>query len=164
MKGPLTLALAALLSTAALAQTPPSGAGSSVFDLFESDKDGRITARDRVFGKLRGWQDRNGNGISERSELSTLRKLGVVSMDLRPTSSDQRDGHGNGFYLQSRIRYANGKSATMVDAWLRMPPSAYRPRPSGTSGGCGTTCATLPNAASLTWSGIVLECDQPALR
>ena len=43
MKGPLTLALAALLSTAALAQTPPSGAGSSVFDQFDSDKDGRIT-------------------------------------------------------------------------------------------------------------------------
>jgi hypothetical protein len=43
MKGPLTLALAALLSTAAFAQTPPSGAGSSVFDQFDSDHDGRIT-------------------------------------------------------------------------------------------------------------------------
>jgi EF hand len=43
MKAPLTLALAALLSTAAFAQTPPSGAGSSVFDQFDSDHDGRIT-------------------------------------------------------------------------------------------------------------------------
>jgi len=48
MKGILTFAAAALLSTAAFAQTPPAGqtspsGGSSVFDQFDSDHDGNVS-------------------------------------------------------------------------------------------------------------------------
>src|SRR6185295_2120325 len=78
MKRPLTLALAALLSTAALAQTPPSGAGSSVFDQFDSDKDGRITQAEAQVNStvVANFQtaDSNADGSLSKSEFDAAFK------------------------------------------------------------------------------------------
>ena len=78
MKGPLTLALAALLSTAAFAQTPPSGAGSSVFDQFDSDHDGRITQAEAQINStvVANFQtaDSNADGSLSKSEFDSAFK------------------------------------------------------------------------------------------
>ena len=78
MKGPLTLTLAALLSTAAFAQTPPSGAGASVFDQFDSDHDGRITQAEAQINStvVANFQtaDSNADGSLSKTEFDAAFK------------------------------------------------------------------------------------------
>jgi EF hand len=78
MKGPTILALAALLSTAAFAQTPPSGAGSSVFDQFDSDHDGRVTQAEAQINStvVANFQtaDSNADGSLSKAEFDAAFK------------------------------------------------------------------------------------------
>lgn len=45
--------------------------------------DGRIDARDAVFGKLRAWQDQNQDGQTQAGELRTLAEIGVRGIESR---------------------------------------------------------------------------------
>lgn len=66
--------------------------------------DGKITRRDTVFRKLRLWQDRNHNGISEAEELSRLPALDVVAIFLDYRESRRTDEFGNRFKYRARVR------------------------------------------------------------
>ncbi len=70
--------------------------------------DGRITRSDTVFRKLRLWQDRNHNGISEAEELSRLPALDVVAIFLDYKESRRTDEFGNRFKYRAKIRDARG--------------------------------------------------------
>ena len=95
---------------------PPAGAEKQGFlALAEYDKaanggngDGKITRRDQIFRKLRLWQDRNHNGISEPEELSRLPALDVVALFLDYAESRRTDEHGNRFKYRARVRDARG--------------------------------------------------------
>ena len=66
--------------------------------------DGKITRRDLVFRKLRLWQDRNHNGVSEPEELFRLPALDVVAVSLDYRQSRCRDEHGNWFKYRAKVR------------------------------------------------------------
>lgn len=68
--------------------------------------DGQITWLDTVFRKLRLWQDRNHNGISEPEEVSRLRALDVVAIDLDFRESKRTDDFGNFFRFRAKVRDA----------------------------------------------------------
>lgn len=88
-------------------QTPRNGFSAlAVFDTPAEggNSDGKITRRDAVFKKLRLWQDRNHNGISEAEELSRLPALDVVAIFLDYQESRRTDNHGNKFKYWARIR------------------------------------------------------------
>lgn len=88
-------------------QAPRNGFSAlALFDQpnFGGNGDGKITRRDQVFKKLRLWQDRNHNGISEAEELSTLPALDVVAIRLDFSESRRTDAFGNKFKYWAKVR------------------------------------------------------------
>jgi hypothetical protein len=68
--------------------------------------DGVIDSRDVVFERLRLWQDRNHNGISEPGELHTLAELNVKALELDFKESKRVDEFGNEFKYRAKVKDA----------------------------------------------------------
>ena len=66
--------------------------------------DGKINRLDTIYRKLRLWQDKNHNGISEQNELSRLRRLDVRAIKLDFKTSKRTDRHGNRFKFRAQVR------------------------------------------------------------
>ncbi|MCJ8325164.1 MAG: hypothetical protein HRU29_11895 [Rhizobiales bacterium] len=82
----------------------------------DDNADGVIDANDSVYSDLLLWQDANGNGISEASELSSLASQGITSIDLEASYIDKWED-GNWLSHESTFESANG-SGSIVDIWF----------------------------------------------
>lgn len=83
--------------------------------------DGIINETDAIFSKLRLWQDKNHNGISEPEELHTLKELGVKAISLHYRPSRWIDAYGNQFRYRAHLdETTKGSSARWVyDVFLQ---------------------------------------------
>ena len=66
--------------------------------------DGYITNADDIFNRLWLWQDRNHNGISESTELKTLKSLGLSKIELEYKKSRHADSNGNIFLFRAKVK------------------------------------------------------------
>jgi hypothetical protein len=95
---------------------PPAGEEKNGFlALAEYDKsqnggngDGVIDKNDAVFSQLILWQDVNHNGVSEATELHTLKDLALKSIDLDHKISKKTDQYGNMFRYRARVKDKHG--------------------------------------------------------
>lgn len=77
----------------------------AVFDRKDhgGNSDGIIDANDAVFSKLRLWQDRNHDGISNPGELIRLDQVGIDYIDLRYQELRRTDQYGNVFRFRAKV-------------------------------------------------------------
>ncbi|KKB96166.1 Bifunctional hemolysin/adenylate cyclase precursor [Candidatus Arcanobacter lacustris] len=82
--------------------------------MLDSNNDGVIDKNDKAFHELLIWQDLNGNGYSEKEELSSLSRLGIKSISLK-TSKEDQEIEGNLISESSSFSYENGKYCKVYD-------------------------------------------------
>jgi hypothetical protein len=78
------------------------------------NEDGWISAKDKIFPKLRIWIDKNHDGISQPDELFTLDQVGVAEISLTYHVSKRVDANGNIFRYRSTVRDTRGGETSKV--------------------------------------------------
>jgi hypothetical protein len=68
------------------------------------NSDRLIQETDAVFSSLQLWQDANHNGISEPSELHTLKEIGLKTLELDYKESKRTDRYGNRFRYRAKVK------------------------------------------------------------
>jgi hypothetical protein len=98
--------------------------GFAALARFDANLDGVIDQRDRDFGRLRIWIDRNGNGRSDEGELLTMNAAQIKSFNLEFTSLRDRKGgypvmNGNEIRLSGVFTKTDGRTHKMADVWFK---------------------------------------------
>lgn len=73
---------------------------------WDSNADGKITAEDAIYHRLRIWQDKNSNGVVNSGELNTLQAHGIAEIHL---------DYQNGFWDENDIRHREIGHFTRAD-------------------------------------------------
>jgi len=88
------------------------------------NENGRIDPGDRMFNELLLWTDRNHDGVSQPSELTSLRQADITAIDLDYRTSRRQDQAGNAFRFKAKVwsgpRTHVGRWA--VDVYLLLGP------------------------------------------
>ena len=105
--------------------TSPAPNGFIALAMFDApdaggNDDGRIDVNDSVFARLRLWQDRNHDGISQSSELVGLPEAGVKALNLDYNVVNTSDENGNSFRYAAKVEGDNGAhvGSVMYDVFL----------------------------------------------
>jgi hypothetical protein len=92
--------------------------GSGLGDLAQYDlnADGKIDSADAVFGKLRVWQDVNGDGVTDAGELQSLSQLGIASISLNGQAVNGTTPQGTEIRTYSTFTRTDGTISGVYDA------------------------------------------------
>jgi len=91
--------------------------GFAALARFDANKDGQISAADPVYSRLLAWTD-NGDAVSTKSELRSLKAVGVQSIALKAQKTSKVDGFGNEVGLRSVAQSQKKGSVSVFDVWF----------------------------------------------
>jgi hypothetical protein len=100
--------------------------GFSALSDLDANHDGWVDAADPQFARLRLWRDANHDGKSQPSELTTLARAGIVSLEVAATQRHDRvasDAFGNWIPLEGQFVRKGGGRGRVYDAFLRYLPT-----------------------------------------
>jgi hypothetical protein len=89
------------------------------------NKDQIIDAKDKVFKKLKLWQDKNGDGIAQASELKRLSQMDVTSISLKFINETKKFGDRAEYKQKSTFQFKKGaveKKGHVIDIWFSPAP------------------------------------------
>lgn len=92
------------------------GEGFLALSKYDDNSDGVISSVDLSYGSLQMWDDKNGNGVSEEGEISSLKEMGVDYISLQYISWDDYDG-GN-LIGEHSTALVNGDIVRVVDIYF----------------------------------------------
>ncbi|MCA9673318.1 MAG: hypothetical protein KC503_47335 [Myxococcales bacterium] len=95
-----------------------AGDGFAALAALDTNKNGRIDAGDAAFKQLKLWRDKNGDGISQASELTSLAAEGIKSLELKHQSGSDFDLNGNDLGVRGSFIRNDGRRGTMVDIYF----------------------------------------------
>ena len=100
--------------------------GFSKLAELDSDGDKQITSADEHFSDLRLWQDFDGDGLSDPSELSSLADNDIVSinLDYRWAPTNIADSK---ITEESLFTFTNDSKGVIADVWFKTDPAAALP-------------------------------------
>jgi hypothetical protein len=88
---------------------------------YDHDENGLIDSSDPVFDKLQVYRDFNRDGFSQKNELFHLKKMGIHSISLAFTKSEDSQVNGNSLLYEGWYTLRDGSKRSLTDAAL-----AYR--------------------------------------
>jgi Ca2+-binding RTX toxin-like protein len=92
---------------------------------FDTNHDGKVDASDARFADLRVWQDKNGDGVTDAGELSTLTQSGITSIDLSIAKTDWVSG-GNRVQGFSSYTKTDGTKGWTADVGLGFDAEGWK--------------------------------------
>jgi hypothetical protein len=101
------------------------GQGFAKLESFDSNHDGLVNAQDARFGKLKVWQDKNSNGITDRNELFSLSDVGIVSLKVASRSDFTLDAQQNVLGERSFATTNTGKTLETIDTYFQVASSIF---------------------------------------
>ncbi len=87
--------------------------GFDALSEIDSNGDKVIDSSDENFNKLKIWQDKNQDGISQSNELQNLDSAGIKKIDINYLTVNTDDGHGNTQTRTSGIEFADGRTGVV---------------------------------------------------
>jgi hypothetical protein len=95
------------------------------------NKDGVIDSKDEIFANLVLWSDKNADGVTQASELRSLKRAKIKSISLAYTQNlvngEFEKVEGNEVRLNSSVTMADGSKKTVSDVWFKQRRFADRP-------------------------------------
>jgi hypothetical protein len=85
---------------------------------YDANRDGKIDRQDPVFQRLRLYQDRNLNGVTDPGELRGLEEAGVASIGLSYRQVNERLDSGDRLAQRGGFVRADGTAGTAADAMV----------------------------------------------
>ncbi|WP_260862693.1 calcium-binding protein [Citrobacter sp. Marseille-Q6884] len=86
----------------------------------DENRDGLINNLDSAWQQLKVWQDKNGNGLVDESELLSLDEVSVAEITTGYQSSDYVDAQGNAHKQTSTITMDDGSVHNSADVWFNI--------------------------------------------
>lgn len=94
---------------------------------FDSNHDNVLDEKDEIWSRLKLWQDRNSNGITDAGELTSIADSNLSSINLSYKKINQTDSQGNSHRNASHITRQDGSQAAVEEIWFDVSTADTKP-------------------------------------